>query len=227
MNKWDHGSIYGVFVIDNDFNNKTVTKWLFKIHSLDWSDRICIGIDSSNNKWINDAFALKPGSIGYCQPDIAYKDGNCIQKYGNGYKKDDIIIMIHNPIESTLTFGLLRGGIVERKEVMVKQENKTWYGGKKIIEIEKESDQFKRIKGGETTTYKLIKINDNKQYKMCVHLQGHGTSVELLSCDQYIVDNHKNDNTVNFIPVFSFAVKLETISPNNTTKGTEQSRGEA
>ena len=46
-NTYGYGSIYGVFVIDNDFNNKTVTKWLFKIHSL--NPLICIGIDPSNN----------------------------------------------------------------------------------------------------------------------------------------------------------------------------------
>ena len=30
---------------------------------------------------------------------------------------------------------------------------------------------------------------DNKKYKMCVYLGGYGTSVELLSCEQYIVSS--------------------------------------
>ena len=102
-NTWNRGSIYGVFVIDNDFNNKTVTKWLFKIHSL--GNNICIGIDSSNNNYINSSFTNnKNGSIGYYSSGNAYKDGEKIRKYGDKYAKGDKISMTYNGSDSTLTF---------------------------------------------------------------------------------------------------------------------------
>lgn len=172
-------SIYGCLMIDNDFNNKTVTKWLFKIHSLYYSDSICIGIDSSNEKYIDGEFSDNiNGSIGYHSNGDVYKDNKKIE-YGDEFNADDIITMIHNPISRTITFTKQYGSDKTRKE-------KTWYGGsKKIIEIKK----------GTINTYKAIKMNnDNKKYKMCVYLKGSGSSVELLSCDQYIGDNQQNDN---------------------------------
>ena len=175
--QYGDGSIYGVFVIDNDFNNKTVTKWLFKIHSLDWQS-ICIGIDSSNN--INGCAFDNNGSIGYFDSGNVYKDGKKIESYGrmDGFQKDDIITMIHNPTHKTLTFSRLRGGIIERE--------KTWYGA--------QSEKIKQIKGGQVKQYKPIKMNnENKKYKMCVYLDGRQSSVELLSCEQYIDDNQQND----------------------------------
>ena len=44
-----YGSIYGALKVNNN-NNKILTKWIFKIHCLPYSEHcICIGIGSSNN----------------------------------------------------------------------------------------------------------------------------------------------------------------------------------
>ena len=181
-----YSSIYGGFVIDNDVNNKIPTKstkWTFIINSFpDYNEySVCIGISSTNN--INGNAFHYNGSIGYYNGGDVYKDGQKIKIYEEGFKKDDMIIMIHNPCDKTLTFKRLRGGIIGRQ--------KKWYG-------------FKQIKGGKLTQYKPIKMNeDNKKYKMCVYLAGRPSSVELLSFDQYISDNQQNDgNKVNLYTEF-------------------------
>ena len=170
-NTWP-GSIYGVFVIDNDFNNKTVTKWLFKIHSL--GIIICIGIDSSNNnKHMNTGFYAYSGTYGYLSNGYAYNNGTTISNYdGDKYVSGDTVTMVHNPINGTLTYSLTH-------------TEKTWYGGsKEIIDI----------KEGTTKTYKPISINKKKKYKLCVYLRGYGASIELLQFEQSNQDNDANDN---------------------------------
>ena len=180
-----YNSIYGGFVVcndSNDFNNKTPTKstkWKFKINST--GNGVYIGIASFNN--VNDSAFSYNSSIGYWCRGAVFKDGKCTDSY-NSYQEGDIIIMIHNPCDKTITFKRLRGGIIER--------GKTWYGA--------QSDKIKQIKGGELTEYPAIKMNDNNiKYKMCVCLTGIGSSVELLSCDQYTVENQQNDNDDNKI----------------------------
>ena len=173
-------SIYGIFEIDNDFNNKTVTKWLFKIHTLDdyYYNEICIGIDSSNN--VNGDFTdNKNGSIGYYDNGAVFKDNKKREKYGDAFKKDDILAMIHNPNNGTLTFSIQHGS---------DKMKKTWYGG---------NSSKVAIKKGTTNTFKPIKMEDNdKKYRMCVYLQGGGTSVELLACKQQNEES-KDNNTRN------------------------------
>ena len=142
----------------------------------------CIGIYSSNNINDNGCAFYYNGSIGYYHNGDAKKDGQVIGIYGDGFTTDDIITMIHNPCNKTITFKRIRGGIIERE--------RTWYGA--------QSDKIKQIKGGKLTEYPAIKMNDNNiKYKMCVYLTGVGQSVELLSCDQYIADNQQNDNDDN------------------------------
>ena len=85
------------------------------------------------------------------------KIGEEIEEYGDGFKMNDLITMIHNPTDKTLTFNRLRDGMLKK--------------------------------------YEAIKMNnDNRKYKMCVYLFGKDSSVELLSCDQYIDDAQQNDD---------------------------------
>ena len=170
-----YGSAYGVFVIENDFNGKTATKWTFKIHSLNDTYSSCIGIDSLKN--INDDAFRFHGSIGYRSNGNVYHNGKFLEKYDNGYEKDDIITMIHNPRDKTITFWRQYGS---------HKMKKAWYGGNSN-EVE--------IRKGTIQTFNPIKMNnDDKKYKMCVMLWGEDSSIELLSCEQCVADDQQNEN---------------------------------
>ena len=179
---WKEYSTHGALVIDNDINNKTIATWIFKIHSLNnYGGGVCIGIDSSNDE--NGCAFDYNGSIGYDSWGDAHIDGVELKKYGERFDKNDIVTMVHNPLDQTITFS---------KEYATNKMKKTWYGWDS-----KEVD----IKKGTKYTFKSIKINQNhRKYRMCVYFNGYGSSVELLSCEQYIIDNLQNDDDkkVNF-----------------------------
>ena len=108
---------------------------------------------------------------------------------------DDIIIMEYDSLLNTVTFSVIFGRD-KKKRIKVREENKTWYGGKKIVQVEKE---IIYIKKGTTKRYKPIRVAKNGKYNLCVMLHGYGSSVELTSFEisNGVVNKNGNDDNFN------------------------------
>ena len=167
--------------------------------------------------------AIYPGSDPYYSHGVVHNNGVKISNYGDKYDKDDIICMEYDYNSQTVTFSKIFGKDKKTK-IKIKEENKTWYGGKKIVEVEKEI----LIKKGTRNTYEPIKITKTAKYNLCVYLCGSGSSVELISFEisngagnnNRIDDDHNNDEfqvqsfpTINslIIALYSILRKKQTL----------------
>ena len=159
------GSAYGSIIIDNDLNHRNKIIWKIKIHKIGIS--VCIGIDSSNARYINSDFSQnKEGSVGYYSTGNAYNSANKIAQYGESYSDGDIIIITLDFDENTVTFS---------------KESKTWFGGTKIktyspIKINKKSKRKYRLcvylsfgSSVEILSYDVSNVNDQNDSNHIKH----------------------------------------------------------
>eukprot|EP01084_Bolivina_argentea_P275597 470048_1 len=108
-----HG-IYGLCVFG--CNNKKIISWTFRINKLHdiWgqSHPMIIGIDESNTKFIDGYFYCAKGAYAYMSNGRGYDNGVAIGndngkdevKYGDTFKPNDIVSMVFNGINNTLSF---------------------------------------------------------------------------------------------------------------------------
>ena len=95
MNSWmlADNSCYGYIIIPSMLSG--IYEWKFKINSQKAFGNICIGIDESDSKWINNDFSKQSSTYNYSYKSNGYKyHSGKFGLYGKRqYKKNDIITM--------------------------------------------------------------------------------------------------------------------------------------
>eukprot|EP01084_Bolivina_argentea_P004270 8128_1 len=154
-------SIYGYYP---EYDNK-ILKWNIKI--IDLYDFIMIGFVAATTPDIAAPYRFKySDTIAYCNYDgNLFVDGQR-SPYGDPFGKNDIVSIIYDGYESTLTFQQTFG-------------NGYTGSGRGSIKIKKERSRNLR-RNGITKTYDTVDI-PHLDWGLCVYLRAAGDCVELLS----------------------------------------------
>eukprot|EP01084_Bolivina_argentea_P292851 503564_1 len=103
--------------------NQLIHKWKFKINKNVGS--ICIGIDESQCKWINQGFCFKKetSNYSYASNGCKYESGVATKNYGPSYGDNDVIVMSLNCKSNKLSFKL-NGETIKNDAITINKKTK-------------------------------------------------------------------------------------------------------
>lgn len=144
-------TVYGSLIIP--YNTQLIHYWQFRILSIGDSQRISIGIDESQCKSINNCFSNRKSTVNYSYVSSGAMciSGEKTANYGDSYNSGDIVTMILNGKNKTISF----------KKTMTS----------KWLKNSVKTEEYKQVKVAETSN----------GFRMCVFLKYSKDSVALLS----------------------------------------------